>query len=118
MKKNGSPVVTLSPDLKKILLRMKLSFFLLFLTFLQVSAKVHSQDKITLTEKGISWSQFFDLLQKKSNYTFVYKDDVLAGKEKIDVVIMDRTVPEILENMLRKSSLSYQILANRLVVIT
>ena len=110
--------MTLSPDLKKILLRMKLSFFLLFLTFLQVSAKVHSQDKITLTEKGISWSQFFDLLQKKSNYTFVYKDDVLAGKEKIDVVIMDRTVPEILENMLRKSSLSYQILANRLVVIT
>lgn len=102
----------------EILLRMKLSIALLLLTFLQVSAKVHSQDRITLTEKGISWAQFFELLQKKSNYTFVYKDEVLPRQEKIDVSAVDRTVPEILENVLRNSPLTYQVLTGKLVVVT
>jgi TonB-linked SusC/RagA family outer membrane protein len=105
-------------NVSEILLRMKLSFALLLLTFLHVSAKVHSQDRITLTEKGISWAQFFDLLQKKSSYTFVYKDDILPRQEKIDVAAVDRTVPQILENVLRNSPLTYQVLNGNLVVVT
>src|SRR3569833_3875176 len=105
-------------NVSEILLRMKLATALLLLTYLQVSAKVHSQDRITLSEKGISWTQFFDLLQKKSNYTFVYKDDILPREEKIDVAEVDRTVPQILDKVLRNSLLSYQLINGRLVVIT
>lgn len=105
-------------NVSEILLRMKLATALLLLTFLQVSAKVHSQDRITLSEKGISWTQFFDLLQKKSNYTFVYKDDILPREEKIDVAEVDRTVPQILDKVLRNSQLSYQLINGNLVVIT
>src|ERR1700733_3629337 len=91
------------PELKKILLRMKLSFSLLLLTFLHVSAAVHSQDKLTLNVKSISWEKLFDLLEKKSKYTFVYKDDVLPRKDKFDVEARDMTVPEILDNVFRHS---------------
>src|ERR1700733_12159002 len=91
------------PELKKILLRMKLSFSLLLLTFLHVSAAVHSQDKLTLNEKSISWEKLFDLLEKKSNYTFLYKDNVLPRKEKIDVQADELTVPQILDNVFRHS---------------
>lgn len=105
-------------NVSEILLRMKLAIALLLLTFLQVSAKVHSQDRITLSEKGISWAQFFDLLQKKSNYTFVYKDEVLPRQEKIDVSEVDRTVPQILEKVLHNSTLAYQVLSGNLVVVT
>lgn len=105
-------------NVSEILLRMKLAIALLLLTFLHVSAKVHSQDRITLSEKGISWAQFFDLLQKKSNYTFVYKDEVLPRQEKIDVAVVDRTVPQILENVLRNSTLTFQVLKGNLVVVT
>lgn len=104
--------------LKKIALRMKLSSCLLLLTFLQVSAHVHSQDRLTITIKNIAWSSFFDLLEKKSNYTFVYKDNVLPRNEKIDVDAKALTVPEILESVLKTSPLKFQVLPNRLVVIT
>jgi len=55
-----------------MLLRMKLSFALMLLTFLQVSASVHSQDRLTMNVKQIGWQSFFDLLEKESNYTFLY----------------------------------------------
>ncbi|HXO75107.1 MAG TPA: TonB-dependent receptor plug domain-containing protein, partial [Puia sp.] len=96
---------------------MKLSLAFLLL-FMQVSANVRSQDKLTITEKGISWVQFFDLLQKKSNYTFAYKDETLPRKEKFDVAVVDRTVPQILDNVLRNSPLSYQLMAGNLIVVT
>ena len=104
--------------MKKILLGMKLSISILLLTFLQVSAKVHSQDRLTLTEKGISWERFFELLEKKSNYTFLYKTDVLPHKQKIDVVVVDQTIPQILETVLRNTPLSYQLLSGNLIVVT
>ena len=97
---------------------MKLSFSLLLLTFLHVSAAVHSQDKLTLNEKSISWEKLFDLLEKKSNYTFLYKDNVLPRKEKIDVQADELTVPQILDNVFRHSILSYQLLGKNLVVVT
>ena len=105
-------------NVSEILLRMKLAIALLLLTFLQVSAKVHSQDRITLSEKGITWAQLFDLLQKKSSYTFVYKDDILPHQEKIDVAEVDRTVPQILDKVMRNSPLTYQVLTGNLVVVT
>src|ERR1700755_1820187 len=109
MKKKGSATLTNHPVLQKTLLLMKLSFALMLL-FIQVSANVRSQDNLTLSEKGLSWTGFFDLLQKESNYTFVYKEEALPKEEKIDVSVVDRTVPQILDNVLRKSPLSWQLL--------
>jgi TonB-linked SusC/RagA family outer membrane protein len=118
MKKLPIPCFGDSRELKKILLRMKLSSCLLLLTFLQVSAHVHSQDKLTMNVRSIGWQSFFDLLEKKSSFTFLYKDNVLPHNEKIDVEANELTVPQILDNVLRHSALSYQLLPNHLVVIT
>jgi len=104
--------------MKKIILRMKLTISILLLTFLQVSAKVHSQERLTLTEKGISWERFFELLEKRSNFTFLYKNDVLPPHQKIDVAVVDRTIPQILETVLHNTPLTFQLLAGNLVVVT
>jgi TonB-linked SusC/RagA family outer membrane protein len=66
----------------------------------------------------IGWQPFFDLLQKKSNYTFLYKDNVLPSHDKFDVEVSELTVPQILDNVLRNSPLSYQLMPNHLIVIT
>lgn len=118
MKKLRIPRTGDCGELKKIVLRMKLSSCLLLLAFLQVSAHVRSQDRLTMNVKNIGWQSFFDLLEKKSDYTFLYKDNVLPRNEKIDVDAHGLTVPEILDNVMRHSPLIYQVLPNRLVVIT
>jgi TonB-linked SusC/RagA family outer membrane protein len=118
MKKFCSSYFASHPDWRKILLRMKLTFSLLLLAFLHVSATVHSQDKLTLTAKSISWEKLFDLLEKKSTYTFLYKDNVLPRREKIDVEASELTVPQILDNVFRNTKLTYQVLSSHLVVVT
>jgi TonB-linked SusC/RagA family outer membrane protein len=118
MKKLPIPCFDGSGGLKKILLLMRLTSCLLLLTFLHVSANVRSQDKLTVNVRQIGWQPFFDLLQKKSNYTFLYKDNVLPSHDKFDVEVSELTVPQILDNVMRNSPLSYQLLANHLIVIT
>jgi TonB-linked SusC/RagA family outer membrane protein len=118
MKKLPIPRSGDSGGLKKTLLRMNLSSCLLLLTFLQVSANVHSQDKLSMNVRGIGWQPFFDLLEKESNYTFVYKDNVLPHNEKIDVDVKDLTVPQILDIVFQHTVLSYQQLANHMIVVT
>ncbi len=118
MKKFCSSYFASHPDWRKILLRMKLTFSLLLLAFLHVSATVHSQDKLTLTEKSISWEKLFDLLEKKSTYTFLYKDNVLPRRTRVDVEVADLTVPQILDNVFRNTKLTYHVLSSHLVVVT
>jgi len=118
MKKLPIPCFDDSGELKKILLLMRLTSCLLLVTFLHVSANVRSQDKLTVNVRQIGWQPFFDLLQKKSSYTFLYKDNVLPRHDKFDVDASELTVPQILDNVLRNSPLSYRMLANHLIVIT
>jgi hypothetical protein len=118
MKKLPIPWFDDSGGLKKILLLMRLTSCLLLLTFLHVSAHVRSQDKLTVNVRQIGWQPFFDLLQKKSDYTFLYKDNVLPSHDKFDVEVSELTVPQILDNVMQNSPLSYQLLANHLIVIT
>ena len=118
MKKLPIPCTDDCRGLKKILLLMRLTSCLLLVTFLHVSAHVRSQDKLTVNVRQIGWQPFFDLLQKESNYTFLYKDNVLPSHDKFDVEVSELTVPQILDNVMRNSPLSYQLLANHLIVVT
>src|ERR1700678_2137209 len=110
MKKLPIPCSDDCRGLKKILLLMRLTSCLLLVTFLHVCAHVRSQDKLTVNVHQIGWHRFFDLLQKKSNYTFLYKDNVLPSHDKFDVEVSELTVPQILDNVLRNSPLSYQLM--------
>jgi TonB-linked SusC/RagA family outer membrane protein len=118
MKKLTIPCLDDYRGLKKMLLCMRLTSCLLLLTFLHVSANVRSQEKLTVNVRHIGWQPFFELLQTKSNYTFLYKDNTLPRNEHFDVAVSELTVPQILDAILRNSPLTYQLLPNRLVAIT
>src|ERR1700761_8894089 len=129
MKKMPIPCFNDSRELKKILLLMRFTSCLLLATFLHVSANVRSQDsvkvdarlnvrvsvntdpqqKLTVNVRQIGWQPFFDLLQKKSNYTFLYKDNILPRSDKFDVEVNNLTVPQILDNVLKSSRLTWQM---------
>jgi TonB-dependent starch-binding outer membrane protein SusC len=118
MKKLTIPCFDDSRGLQKMLLCMRLTSCLLLVTFLHVSANVRSQEKLTVNVRHIGWQPFFELLQTKSDYTFLYKDNTLPRNQKFDVAVSDLTVPQILDAVLRNSQLTYQLLPNRLIAIT
>ncbi|HMG10920.1 MAG TPA: carboxypeptidase-like regulatory domain-containing protein, partial [Mucilaginibacter sp.] len=96
---------------------MKLTFALLLITLIHVSAKVRSQEKIDLNVKNVKLENFFELLEKKSSYTFLYINKAIPN-QSVNINVKDLTVPQILDFTLKNTGLAYRILSEKLVVIT
>jgi TonB-linked SusC/RagA family outer membrane protein len=116
MKKTFSSFIK-RPYVKKILLCVKLTFALLLITLIHVSAKVRSQEKIDLNVKNVKLENFFELLEKKSSYTFLYINKAIPN-QSVNINVKDLTVPQILDFTLKNTGLAYRILSEKLVVIT
>ena len=112
------PVFTRRQALLKTLLIMKLTMALLLAACLQVSAKSFSQTRITLSLQSVELRKALVIIERKSNYRFLYNDDVVASGIKVDVEAANTPVTEVLDKLLLTRSLYYKILENDLVVIS
>ncbi len=103
---------------RKVLLSMKLIFLLTFACCMQVSAKVFSQDaKIDLTLKNTNITKALHLISQKSEYRFLYNNDLLPKDMTVNIVAKQETVPEIIKTLLANSGLTSRILPNKLIAI-
>lgn len=106
-----------SPFTRKMLLMTKLTFLLLLVTFLQVSATGYSQDKISVEFSHTKISKVFRYLEKKSGYTFYYNNEDLESLPRINLKVDNATVPQVLDSMSHDLKFNYSIMDNKLVVI-
>ncbi|HSC40292.1 MAG TPA: carboxypeptidase-like regulatory domain-containing protein, partial [Chitinophagaceae bacterium] len=97
---------------------MKLTIALLIATCLQVSAKSFSQTRITLSLQSVELRKALFAIEKKSNYRFLYNDDVIAPGIKVNVQAVNTPVTDVLDKLLLTRSLYYKVLENNLVVIS
>ena len=97
---------------------MKLTTALLLFTCFQVSAKVYSQNRITLKLQSTELKKALSIIERKSNYRFLYNDETVKKGTKVDIEANNTLVTEILDNLFANRLLSYKILENNLVVIT
>jgi len=97
---------------------MKFTIVFLFLTGLQVSAKTYSQDRITLKLQSVELKTALRQIEKRSNFRFLYNDEVLSANKKVTVDASNTLVTEVLNGILSQTILTYKILTNNLVVIT
>lgn len=104
--------------LKKILMIMKLTTFLIFINLLHVSAAVYSQDeKLSLHLKNVTLKELFSAIEKKTDYKFLYRDDVLKT-QLVSINVNERPLSEILSNTFENSESTFHFLDNHLIVIT
>lgn len=106
-----------SPFTRKMLLMTKLTFLLLLVTFLQVSATGYSQDKISVEFSHTKISKVLHYLEKKSGYTFYYNNDEMESLPRIDLKVDNATVPQVLDSLSHDLIFNYSIMDNKLVVI-
>ncbi|RPD43040.1 SusC/RagA family TonB-linked outer membrane protein [Chitinophaga barathri] len=101
-----------------ILLCMKLSFALVFLLSMQVSANVFSQDtRLSLRLDKVDLKEVLRAIEKKSDYRFLYKDDLFTGRQKVSVTASDEPVKDILQKVFASTGLTFKAMQNKLVVI-
>ena len=79
---------------------MKFSFFLVFATCLQVSAKTYAQEKFSLHFKQAEVSKIFNAIQKQSKYRFFYNNGYLDKLGKVDLDVKDSELESILKIVL------------------
>lgn len=108
-----SPVAVL-----KLLLFMKLIFTIVLITCMQVSAKVYSQKtKLTFRAEKVQLAKILRLIEKQTNYRFVYSNEVLPAEKKITVHALETPFDEVMKTLLDDTGLNFKLLANNLVVI-
>jgi len=119
MKKKYNLSAFLQPESKsKLLLCMKLMFLCVFVCCMQVSAKVFSQDaKIDINLENVSLAKALRVISHKSDYHFLYNNDLLPGKMKVSIAASAKTVPEIIKEILSSTGLTYRLLDHKLIAI-
>ncbi len=104
--------------LRKIAMIMKWSFVFLFICAMHVSAKVHSQTRLTLRLQKASFSKLFLEIEKKTGYRFLFDDGILPQGKTVDVNVKDEEVKALLDDALSGSGLTYRINNDDLIVIS
>lgn len=101
----------------KFFLRMKISMILLLVGVMHLSANTFSQTKVSLNMKDATVQEVFSNLEKMTNYTFLYKLDLVNKCGKVDIDATDKDFNQLLDDLLRPLGLFFKI-DDRVVVIT
>lgn len=102
------PVLT-----RKIIMRIKITSFLLFLTIVHVCAKGFSQ--ISVNEHNVPLEKVFSIIEKQSPYLFFYKEAEIKPIS-ISVKLKNASIEEILEACLKNLPFKYHIVSNTISV--
>ena len=95
--------------------RVKLTLLFIFLACIQVAA--NTQDKITMNLQSTDLKKALTVIERKSNYHFLYNEAVIANKPKIDLSVKDADITTVLDKILVANGIAYRILNNNLVVL-
>ncbi|RLD76612.1 MAG: SusC/RagA family TonB-linked outer membrane protein, partial [Bacteroidetes bacterium] len=105
--------------MKKLLLIMRLSIFILLISVFQVSATGYSQaNKLSVSLDNASLAEVITTIESTSPFKFLYRKDYLNLNKRINVNAKNQKVEDLLDDILSNyDNLSYSILKDNLIVI-
>ena len=111
-RKNLSDVVHKSSKKKSFI-------FFCFALFLLINPiYLSAQDgKVSISVNNVTLKQFFDIIEKQSKYKFSYRDSALQGKENVSVNAGNKSLKEILNEVLQTRGLKYTTDGNNIVIV-
>lgn len=102
---------------RKFLLIMRLKVFLILVTCFQVSAAVHSQNKLLdMDLKNVSLEQVIWELERKTDFTFMYWTYEISEVKNLSLNMKQKSVNEVLDFCLRGTDLKYEINGDAVVI--
>ncbi|WP_298708498.1 SusC/RagA family TonB-linked outer membrane protein, partial [Chitinophaga sp.] len=94
---------------------MKLTFFLLTVAFLQVSAKGLSQH-INFNGKNVPLEKVFAAVESQTDYVFMYKAAALSVARPVTIQVKDISLEAFLNKVFEQQSLTYKIIDRNILV--
>ncbi|WP_245994876.1 SusC/RagA family TonB-linked outer membrane protein [Mangrovibacterium diazotrophicum] len=97
---------------------MKLTTFLILLTFMQVSAIGFSQSsKITMDFKNQSLEEIFSYIEQNTDYSILYKNELIENARLKSGNYLDKDVLDVLTDVLKEEHLSYNIKGKIILIV-
>ena len=110
MKKNRDLDIGSWPDIvRKMYLTMKICVYMLILGLSTLSARTHSQIRLTLDAKNKTLPEVFQEITRLSGYEFMYSSNELRHVGKVSVQLEDRDLSDILAECLKNTGLWYRL---------
>ncbi len=98
---------------------MKLSFLLIFLSLLQLSASVFSQNTLVSldVDKKYTIKELFQTIEDNTSYRFFYNADLTDLNKTVSVKHQNIPVNDLLDLILNETTVSYKMLENNMIVV-
>lgn len=96
---------------------MRITTLFLLVVCIHLSVFANGQDKITVILRNTVWSKALVAVEKASSYRFVYSTDIAPVNKKIDLVVRDADLPEVMDKLLVSTTLSYKVMPDKVVVL-
>jgi len=117
-KKWENETYCLKRSVTKILRFMKLTLMFILFASVQLFATVYSQTtRLSINMRNATLADLFEKIEEKSEFRFLYNNNLIEKKNLSDMRFDGRTVMEILDQVLEGSGSTYSILENNLIVI-
>lgn len=97
---------------------MKISTFLLCVTFLNVAASTLSQENISLDLQNVTIKQVFTEIEQKSDFKFLYRNELVNVDREVSIDVENQPIEMVLAMLFNESDLTYKLFEDNLVVIT
>jgi TonB-linked SusC/RagA family outer membrane protein len=84
---------------------------------MHVSAGTYSQDRITLKLGSADIKKVLAIIEKRSDYRFLFNEALMAGKPRVSVNVTDAEITTVLNDICLSNGIAYHILKNNLIVL-
>ena len=109
---------SLSDVVHKSSKKKSLIFFCFALFLLINPIYLSAQDgKVSISVNNVTLKQFFDTIEKQSKYKFSYRDSALQGKDNISINAENKSLKDILNEILQARGLKYTTDGTNIVII-
>lgn len=104
-------------NLKRCLMRIKLTCLICMIAFLQVGFAANAQ-KISMTRKNASITEIFKELRKQSGYDFLINKDQIGQAKAISIQVKDMPLLQVLDECFKNQPLTYSVANNMIIVVS
>ena len=109
--------VFISKHLARYIIIMKLTFILILISCLHVSANSYSQT-ITLSLKSVELKKALQVIEKHTTYRFLYSERKIDRNDKVNINVTNADISRVMDQLLSGTDLTYKELENNLIVLT
>lgn len=103
-------------ELKKVFFMMRLSFYLVLLGCMHVSAAIDAQTIVNLNAKNVTLHDVIWELQKQTGFVFLYSTQDVEAVRLPEISAAHRSVKDVLDNCLKDTGLTYNIQDDVIVI--